>query len=61
MDENISFEQAARIVGADIAAAQARAAVREDLPDYASDYARRAASSLADTKFDFGSSRGNSY
>jgi phosphoribosylaminoimidazole-succinocarboxamide synthase len=51
-DENISFEQAARIVGADIAE-QARAASVK-IYRYASDYARRRGIIIADTKFEFG-------
>jgi len=51
-DENIPFEQAARIVGADIAE-QARAASVK-IYRYASDYARRRGIIIADTKFEFG-------
>ncbi len=51
-DENISFEQAAKIVGAD-AAAEARA---KSLKIYnsARDYARKRGIIIADTKFEFG-------
>ena len=51
-DENISFEEAARIVGADIAE-QARAASVK-LYRYARDYARLRGIIIADTKFEFG-------
>ena len=51
-DENIPFEQATRIVGADIAE-QARAASVK-IYRYASDYARRRGIIIADTKFEFG-------
>ena len=51
-DENISFEQAAQIVGADIAE-QARAASVK-LYRFARDYARRRGIIIADTKFEFG-------
>jgi len=51
-DENIPFEQAARIVGADCAE-KARAASLK-LYRFASDYARRRGIIIADTKFEFG-------
>ncbi len=55
-DENISFERAARLVGADIAA-QARAASLK-IYNTARDYARRRGIIIADTKFEFGLSDG---
>jgi phosphoribosylaminoimidazole-succinocarboxamide synthase len=51
-DENISFEQAARIVGADIAE-RARAASLK-IYNFARDYARKRGIIIADTKFEFG-------
>jgi len=51
-DENISFEQAAGIVGADIAE-QARAASLK-IYQSARDYARKRGIIIADTKFEFG-------
>jgi phosphoribosylaminoimidazole-succinocarboxamide synthase len=51
-DENISFEQAAGIVGGDIAE-QARAASLK-LYRFARDYARQRGIIIADTKFEFG-------
>jgi phosphoribosylaminoimidazole-succinocarboxamide synthase len=51
-DENISFEQAARIAGADIAG-RARAASLK-LYQFARDYARARGIIIADTKFEFG-------
>jgi phosphoribosylaminoimidazole-succinocarboxamide synthase len=51
-DENISFEQAVEIVGADLAE-QARSASLE-LYNFARDYARRRGIIIADTKFEFG-------
>ena len=51
-DENISFAQAAQIVGADIAE-QARAASLK-LYRFARDYARQRGIIIADTKFEFG-------
>jgi phosphoribosylaminoimidazole-succinocarboxamide synthase len=51
-DENISFEQAAKIVGADIAEKARMAAVK--LYRYARDYARLRGIIIADTKFEFG-------
>ncbi|HVV01862.1 MAG TPA: phosphoribosylaminoimidazolesuccinocarboxamide synthase [Verrucomicrobiae bacterium] len=51
-DENISFEQAAKIVGKDIAE-QARAASLR-IYKFARDYARQRGIIIADTKFEFG-------
>jgi phosphoribosylaminoimidazole-succinocarboxamide synthase len=51
-DENISFEQAARIVGDDIAG-RARAASLK-IYNFARDYARQRGIIIADTKFEFG-------
>ena len=51
-DENISFEEAVKIVGADIAE-QARAASLR-LYKFARDYARQRGIIIADTKFEFG-------
>src|SRR5438874_10681438 len=51
-DENISFEEAARIVGADIAE-QVRAASMK-IYNFARDYARKRDIIIADTKFEFG-------
>ncbi len=51
-DENIAFEQAARIVGADIAELARAASLR--LYQFARDYARRRGIIIADTKFEFG-------
>ncbi len=51
-DENISFEEAAKIVGDDIAE-QARAASLK-LYNFARDYARKRGIIIADTKFEFG-------
>jgi phosphoribosylaminoimidazole-succinocarboxamide synthase len=51
-DENISFEQAKEVVGADIAE-QARAASLK-IYSFARDYARRRGIIIADTKFEFG-------
>ena len=51
-DENISFEEAARIVGGDIAG-QARAASMK-IYNFARDYARQRGIIIADTKFEFG-------
>jgi phosphoribosylaminoimidazole-succinocarboxamide synthase len=51
-DENISFAEAARLVGADIAE-QARVASLK-LYNFARDYARRRGIIIADTKFEFG-------
>lgn len=51
-DENISFDEAARIVGADIAE-KARAASMK-IYHFARDYARQRGIIIADTKFEFG-------
>jgi phosphoribosylaminoimidazole-succinocarboxamide synthase len=51
-DENIPFERAAQIVGADIAEQARTASVR--LYRYARDYARLRGIIIADTKFEFG-------
>jgi phosphoribosylaminoimidazole-succinocarboxamide synthase len=51
-DENISFEQAAQIVGKDIAEQVRTASVK--IYRYARDYARRRGIIIADTKFEFG-------
>ncbi|HSU57415.1 MAG TPA: phosphoribosylaminoimidazolesuccinocarboxamide synthase [Candidatus Dormibacteraeota bacterium] len=51
-DENISFEEAARIVGSDIAE-RARAASLK-IYNFARDYARKRGIIIADTKFEFG-------
>ena len=51
-DENISFEEAAKIVGADVAE-QARAASMK-IYNFARDYARKRGIIMADTKFEFG-------
>ena len=51
-DENISFEEAARIVGGDIAE-RARAASLK-IYNFARDYARKRGIIIADTKFEFG-------
>ena len=51
-DENISFEQAAKIVGADVAQ-KARAASLK-IYNTARDYARKRGIIIADTKFEFG-------
>jgi len=51
-DENISFEQAAKIVGQDIAE-RARAASLK-IYNFARDYARKRGIIIADTKFEFG-------
>ena len=51
-DENISFEQAAKIVGADIADQARRASLR--LYSDAREYARQRGIIIADTKFEFG-------
>ncbi len=50
-DETISFEQAAGIVGADIAARVRDTAIR--LYEFAADYARQRGIIIADTKFEF--------
>jgi phosphoribosylaminoimidazole-succinocarboxamide synthase len=51
-DENISFEQAAQIVGGEVAEAVRTASVK--LYGFARDYARRRGIIIADTKFEFG-------
>jgi len=51
-DENISFEQAEKIAGADLAG-QARAASLK-IYNFARDYARKRGIIIADTKFEFG-------
>ena len=51
-DENISFDQAARMVGADVAE-RARAASMK-IYNFARDYARQRGIIIADTKFEFG-------
>jgi phosphoribosylaminoimidazole-succinocarboxamide synthase len=51
-DENISFEQAAQIVGSDVAE-RARAASLK-IYNFARDYARQHGIIIADTKFEFG-------
>jgi phosphoribosylaminoimidazole-succinocarboxamide synthase len=51
-DENISFEEATRIVGQDVAE-KARAASLK-IYNFARDYARRRGIIIADTKFEFG-------
>jgi phosphoribosylaminoimidazole-succinocarboxamide synthase len=51
-DENISFEQAAKIVGADIAEKARAASLR--IYNTARDYARKRGLIIADTKFEFG-------
>lgn len=51
-DENISFEQAAKLVGDDIAAQARDASLR--MYKFARDYARQRGIIIADTKFEFG-------
>lgn len=51
-DENISFDQAAKIVGADIAQRARAASLR--IYNTARDYARKRGIIIADTKFEFG-------
>lgn len=51
-DENISFEQAEKIVGSDIARKVRDASIR--LYSWARDYARKRGIIIADTKFEFG-------
>jgi phosphoribosylaminoimidazole-succinocarboxamide synthase len=51
-DENISYEEAAKIVGADYAAQVKKASIQ--LYTEASDYARTKGIIIADTKFEFG-------
>jgi phosphoribosylaminoimidazole-succinocarboxamide synthase len=51
-DENISFEEATRIVGADIAESARFASMK--IYNFARDYARKRGIIIADTKFEFG-------
>lgn len=51
-DENISFEQAARIVGSDVAEHVRAASLK--IYNFARDYARKRGIIIADTKFEFG-------
>ena len=51
-DENISFEQAAKIVGQDIAERVRAASLK--IYNFARDYARKRGIIIADTKFEFG-------
>jgi phosphoribosylaminoimidazole-succinocarboxamide synthase len=51
-DENISFDEAARLVGGDIAEMARSASVR--IYNFARDYARQRGIIIADTKFEFG-------
>jgi phosphoribosylaminoimidazole-succinocarboxamide synthase len=51
-DENIAFEQAAKIVGADLAEGARAASLK--IYHFARDYARRRGIIIADTKFEFG-------
>jgi phosphoribosylaminoimidazole-succinocarboxamide synthase len=51
-DENISFEEACRIVGGDIAESARYASV--NIYNFARDYARKRGIIIADTKFEFG-------
>jgi phosphoribosylaminoimidazole-succinocarboxamide synthase len=51
-DENISFEQAARIVGSDVAERVRAASLK--IYNFARDYARQRGIIIADTKFEFG-------
>jgi Phosphoribosylaminoimidazolesuccinocarboxamide (SAICAR) synthase len=51
-DENISFEEASRIVGAELAGKVRTASLR--IYDFARDYARKRGIIIADTKFEFG-------
>lgn len=51
-DENISFEEAARIVGADTAEKVRAASLK--IYNFARDYARKRGIIIADTKFEFG-------
>jgi len=55
-DENISFEEASRIVGPDIAGRVREASLR--IYNFARDYARQRGIIIADTKFEFGSLNG---
>ena len=56
-DENISFEEAARIVGSDIAERARDASMK--IYSFARDYARKRGIIIADTKFEFGQLDGN--
>ncbi|MGH7969161.1 MAG: phosphoribosylaminoimidazolesuccinocarboxamide synthase [Limisphaerales bacterium] len=56
-DENISFEQAAKIVGAEVAGKVRDASLR--IYNFARDYARKRGIIIADTKFEFGLLNGN--
>jgi len=51
-DENISFEEAARLVGADVAEHVRAASMK--IYNFARDYARKRGIIIADTKFEFG-------
>jgi phosphoribosylaminoimidazole-succinocarboxamide synthase len=51
-DQNISFSEAARIVGADVAEQARRASLK--IYNFARDYARNRGIIIADTKFEFG-------
>jgi phosphoribosylaminoimidazole-succinocarboxamide synthase len=51
-DENISFEEAARIVGSDVAEHVRAASMK--IYNFARDYARKRGIIIADTKFEFG-------
>jgi phosphoribosylaminoimidazole-succinocarboxamide synthase len=51
-DENISFEEAARIVGSDVAEHVRAASLK--IYNFARDYARKRGIIIADTKFEFG-------
>jgi phosphoribosylaminoimidazole-succinocarboxamide synthase len=55
-DENISFEQAAGIVGREVAEAARAASLK--IYNFARDYARQRGIIIADTKFEFGESDG---
>jgi phosphoribosylaminoimidazole-succinocarboxamide synthase len=56
-DENISFEQAAKIVGSEIAEKVRAASLK--IYNFARDYARQRGIIIADTKFEFGSLNGD--
>jgi len=58
-DENISFEEAARIIGADIAEHVRAASLK--IYNFARDYARKRGIIIADTKFEFGELTANSF
>ncbi len=55
-DENISFERAARIAGADVAERARTSSLK--IYQFARDYARRRGIIIADTKFEFGMDEG---